>query len=374
MRTDDTSPPRPPGILGRYPRPVQTTTPRRADRHAQPDRPRRTSLLILFIALAGLVAGLVMASRHYESCQGAADGRTRDVTFTVEEGATAEQVVEGLASERVIPCGGFIGNLLMRGTGQSGEIRAGTYSLTTGMTLDEAVEVLTTPPKQIPTADVLVPPGYRLTQIADAVEESLGIPADEFLARADEGKFDRPAALPADASLEGFLWPETYRIPKRDDADAVIQRLLNQFSDETAGLPWERAEELGVTPYEIVVIASMIEKEAAVQRDRPLIAGVIHNRLRDGMTLGIDATLLYDDPTPDGELSTADIETDGPYNTRMRTGLPPTPIASPYLWSLKAALNPADTPYYYYVLCGDDGGHRFAVTYDEHLANVDACL
>ena len=84
-----------------------------------------------------------------------------------------------------------------------------------------------------------------------------------------------------------------------------------------------------MTPYEIVVIASMIEKEAAVQRDRPLIAGVIYNRLRDGMTLGIDATLLYDDPTPDGELSTADIETDGPYNTRMRTGLPPTPIASP---------------------------------------------
>jgi UPF0755 protein len=206
------------------------------------------------------------------------------------------------------------------------------------------------------------------------VEESLGIPADEFLARADEGKFDRPVALPADASLEGFLWPETYRIPKRDDADAVIQRLLNQFSEETAGLPWERAEELGVSPYEIVVIASMIEKEAAVQRDRPLIAGVIYNRLRDGMSLGIDATLLYDDPTPDGELSTADIETDGPYNTRMRTGLPPTPIASPYLWSLKAALNPADTPYYYYVLCGDDGGHRFAVTYDEHLANVDACL
>lgn len=221
---------------------------------------------------------------------------------------------------------------------------------------------------------MLIPPGYRLTQIAEAVEESLGIPADEILSRADEGKFDRPAALPAGASLEGFLWPETYRIPKRDDADAVIQRLLHQFSEETADLPWEQAEKLGVTPYEIVVIASMIEKEAAVQRDRPLIAGVIYNRLREGMALGIDATLLYDDPTPDGELSTADIETDGPYNTRMRTGLPPTPIASPYLWSLRAALNPADTHYYYYVLCGDDGGHRFAVTYDEHLANVDACL
>lgn len=354
--------------------PMQTTTPRRVDRHARQERPRRISLLILFLAMAAIAAALVMASRYYEGCKGAADGAPRDVAFTVEEGATAEQVVEGLAADRVIPCGGFLGNLLMRGTGLSSEIRAGTYSLTTGMTLDEAVEVLTTPPKQIPTADVLIPPGFRVTQIADAVEESLGISTDEFLARTAKGKFDRPAALPAGAPLEGFLWPETYRIPKGDRADAVIQRLLDQFTEETASLPWENAQALGVTPYELVVVASMIEKEASVQRDRPLIAGVIYNRLREGMTLGIDATLLYDDPTPDGELSTADLETDGPYNTRLRTGLPPTPIASPYLWSLRAALNPADTPFFYYVLCSDDGGHRFAVTYDEHLANVDACL
>lgn len=350
------------------------TTTRRVDRLDRRDRPRRVSLLILFLALAGFAGALVMASRYYERCRGAEHGPTREVPFTVEEGVTAERVVEDLANEQVIPCGGFVGNLLMRGTGKSGEIRAGTYSLTTGMTLDEAVEVLTTPPKEIPTADVLIPPGYRMTQIADAVEEALGIPADRFLTRLDEGTFERPRALPADAPLEGFLWPETYRIPTRDEADAVIQRLLDQFTAETANLPWENAEALGVTPYEIVVIASMIEKEAAVRADRPLIAGVIYNRLRKGMTLGIDATLLYDDPTPDGKLSTSDLETDGPYNTRIRPGLPPTPIASPYLWSLRAALEPADTPHLYYVLCGDDGSHRFAKTYDEHLANVDACL
>ena len=359
------------GILNE---PMQTTTPRRADRHVHRDRPRRISLLLLFLVMGGLVAALVMASRYYERCQGSADGPRRDVAFTVVDGATAEQVVDGLADEGVIPRGGFLGNLLMRGTGKSAELRAGTYSLTTGMTLDAAVTVLTTPPKQIPTAELLIPPGYRVTQIADAIEASLGIPADDVLERIAQGRFDRPAALPAKAPLEGFLWPETYDIPTRDHAEAVIQRLLDQFTKETTGLPWENAETLDVTPYEVVVIASMIEKEAAVQRDRPLIAGVIYNRLREGMTLGIDATLLYDDPTPDGELSTADLETDGPYNTRMRSGLPPTPIASPYLWSLRAALEPADTPYFYYVLCDDDGGHRFAVTYDEHLANVDACL
>jgi UPF0755 protein len=353
---------------------MQTTTTRRADRRVRHDRPRRASLLILFVVLVGLAAGIVLASRHYEGCKGAADDPRRDVTFTVAEGATADQIVDDLAAEGVIPCGGFIGQLLMRGTGKSDAIRAGTYTLTTGMTLHEAVRVLTTPPKEIPTADVLIPPGFRITQIAEAVEASLGIPADEFLARVEKGTFERPRGLPASSPLEGFLWPETYRIPRRDDADAVIQRLLDQFAEATGDLPWENAERLGVTPYEIVVIASMIEKEAAVQRDRPVIAGVIYNRLREGMPLGIDATLLYDDPTPDGKLSTADLETDGPYNTRMRRGLPPTPIASPYLWSLRAALNPADTPYLYYVLCDDDGGHRFAVTYDEHLANVDDCL
>jgi UPF0755 protein len=101
---------------------------------------------------------------------------------------------------------------------------------------------------------------------------------------------------------------------------------------------------------------------------------VIHNRLELGMTLGIDATLLYDDPTPDGELSTADIETDSPYNTRINGGLTPTPIASPGAKALAWALDPAETDFLYYVLCGDDGSHRFAETYDEHLRNVDECL
>ena len=103
---------------------MQTTTPRRAERHARPDRPRRVSLLLLFLLLGGLAAGLVMASRYYEGCKGAGEGPRNDVAFTVEDGATAEEVVEGLAADRVIPCGGFLGNLFMRGTGKSAELRA----------------------------------------------------------------------------------------------------------------------------------------------------------------------------------------------------------------------------------------------------------
>ena len=116
--------------------------------------------------------------------------------------------------------------------------------------------------------------------------------------------------------------------------------LLDQFGTEAETLPWANAQELGVTPYEVVTIASMIEREAALDRERPIIAGVIYNRLKIGMNLGIDATLLYDDPTPDGQLSFSDLEYDSPYNTRLNPGLPPTPIASPGRASLEAATEP----------------------------------
>jgi UPF0755 protein len=354
------------------------TTARRADRHRRRDpddlRPRRTSMLIVFVAFCLVLGAVVWAFNYYAGCQRAEPGPKRSVLFTIEKGTPATTVVQDLAEEGVISCGGFVGNLLLRGTGQADDIRAGDHHLTTGMTLDEAMLVLTTAPKKVPTVRLTIPPGYRLTQIADAVDDALGIPAQTFLKRANDGTFERPPQLPDDASLEGFLFPETYEIPKGASADEVIQRLLDEFTTQTKDLPWGNANDLGLTPYEVVTVASMIEKEAGVQKDRPLISGVIANRLADGMPLGIDATLLYDDPTPDGELSTSDIEADGPYNTRIRVGLPPTPIASPYLWSLEAALKPADTPFFYYVLCGQDGSHRFAETYAQHLRNVDECL
>jgi UPF0755 protein len=355
---------------------MQTTPPRRADRHAHRDRPRRFSLLILFLALAGLVVGLVMASRYYEGCKRAADGAGRDVTFTVDDGATAEQVVDRLATERVIPCGGFVGNLLLRGTGKADRIRTGEYDLTTGLSLERAITILTTPPPDVPTVEVVIPEGYRLTQIAAEVEADLGIPARRFLAEVQSGRYALPPYLPEDVETpEGFLFPKSYEFVEEGlSARVVAGRMLEQFEREAASMPFDRTGDLGVTPYELVIIASMIEEEARVAKDRPLIAGVIYNRLRLGMALGIDATLLYDDPTPDGELSSADLESDTPYNTRIHVGLPPTPIASPGVAAPRAALLPADTDFLYYVLCGADGHHRFALTNQEHVRNVDACL
>ena len=339
-------------------------------------RPRRLSLVVALLLFLGVVGAGLWALNYYRTCQEPPPGPRRALTFTVEENTPAREVMEGLHDEGVIACGGFVGNLLLRGTGKADQIRAGSFELTTGMTLDAALDVLTTPPPEVPTVELVIPEGFRLTQIADRVEDDLGISAKRFLKEAESGRYVLPPYLPeGSATPEGFLFPKSYEFVEEGlSARVVAEQLLEQFREEAEALPFDRTEQLGVSPYELVIIASMIEEEARVDRDRRLIAGVIYNRLRIGMALGIDATLLYDDPTPDGELSSDDLAFDSPYNTRINGGLPPTPIASPGEKSLQAALDPADTDFLYYVLCGADGHHKFGLTLGEHNRNVDACL
>jgi UPF0755 protein len=330
--------------------------------------PFRIGLVLVLL----LVVGAVAAVRYYDWCQGAS-GPREPVTYVVEDGAGGAEIVDGLHEQEVLRCG-LVSKWLLRRSGLEAEFRSGTFELTTNMTPDEAFVALTQPLPERPTARLTIPEGYRLTQIAERVEEVLGIRARQFLRAVEGGDRSLPPYLPEEAeSLEGFLFPETYEVFEDASPNQVVDRLLEQFGTEAEDLPWDNAEELGVTPYEVVIIASMIEEEAALDEERALIAGVIYNRLERDMPLGIDATLLYDDPTPDGQLSFSDLETDSPYNTRIRLGLPPTPISSPGRESLLAALQPEDTEFFYYVLCGEDGHHEFGRTLDEHNANRVRC-
>jgi UPF0755 protein len=348
--------------------------PRRSDRHDEPgDRGHRGALLALLVAFLVLVGGIAAAGAYYGHCRGAS-GPRRDVAFTVDPGASGEEVVSRLHDMGVVRCGGIVGRILLRGTGDADAIRAGSYTLTTNMTFDEAVTILSTPPPAVPTVRLTIPEGYRLTQIAERVHEALDIAEDRFLRLARAKDRSLEPYLPTGKGTEGFLFPETYRFPKDATATDVIQRLLDQFATEAEGLDWGRADALGVSAYEIVVIASMIEREAAVASDRAKIAAVIYNRLAAGMPLGIDATVGYIDPDPSNGLTVSDFQIDSPYNTRLHTGLPPTPIASPGIASLRAALAPAHVPYLYYVLCGNNGEHRFSVSYDQFLSDKAECL
>jgi UPF0755 protein len=344
--------------------------------HEERPRGHRAAVIALALILLLLVAGVGAGVRHYTWCRSAED--TNDpVRFEVKQGATGDLVAGRLAEAGVTRCGGIVGNILMAQSGRASEIRAGTYDLTTGMTLGEALDVLTAVPVPVPTLEVTIPEGYGLTQIADRVARDLNLPEQRFLDLARSGDLALPPYLPGGTpTAEGFLFPKTYEFVKADlTPSSVADRMLEQFAAEARDLDLiDGAESLGYTPYEIVVIASMVEREAKVEEDRAKVAAVIYNRLDAGMPLGIDATMLYDDPTPDGQLSASDLRFDSPYNTRINAGLPPTPIASPGAASLDAALHPADVPFLYYVLCGADGHHAFSVGYREFLDNVDRCL
>jgi UPF0755 protein len=329
----------------------------------------RLSLAVLLLAGGVAAAGV----RYYDWCRGSGGPQTT-VTVQIPKGASGSQVVDELHDKGVVRCG-TVSEWLLRRSGLSDKIQAGSYDLTTNMDPDAVFVAITKAPPAIPTVDVTIPEGYRLTQIADRIHEDLGIPAKRFLA-ATRRSWSAPPYLPEGKPLEGFLFPNTYEFAKHGTrADDVIRRLLDEFGTVAKDLPWTAAEDrTGLSPYELVIVASMIEEEARIEKDRPLIAAVIYNRLKDGMPLGIDATLQYVDPDPSDGLTESDLRIDSPYNTRLHAGLPPTPIASPGLESLRAALQPADVNYLYYVLCGADGHHKFSTSYDQFLQDKARCL
>jgi UPF0755 protein len=348
-------------------------------------RRRRIALIALLVALCVVATGVAVANASYQHCKQtpAADGRT--VTVQIPEGVTGEDVVTELSGEGLIPCGGFVGNLLLRGSGMANQIRAGSYDIAVGTSFDGILHILTTAPTAAPTVRLTVPEGLRIAStypgersISSVVQEQTGVKAKAFAALAQSGTLRLPPYLPKGRGAEGFLFPDTYEfVEKGIDAETIATQMLDEFATQASDLElMAGAKALGLTPYEVVIVASMIEREAQVDKERPLIAGVIYNRVNAGQSLGIDATLLYDDPTPDGTLSTSDLASTSPYNTRANVGLPPTPIASPGRVSLEAALHPKTTDYFYYVLCPPDGRgvHRFAVSYNEHLTNVRECL
>ena len=351
------------------------TTGRRSGRHARPAA--RKGLILLSIILL-LILGVGFAGvTYYRWCEGASGAR-QPVTVTIPSGTSASGVISLVHDRGVIRCGGLVGRFILYRKGAP-QFRAGIFHLQTNMTFDEALKVLTTPPHRAKTVNLTIPEGFRLTQIARRVQQTTVIPAKRFMKAATNGTWFLPPYLPKGTSTsEGFLFPETYRIAVKTATPAlIIRELLNQFGNEVKRLPWQNAARLGVTPYQVVIIASMIEKEAFRDKERPLISAVIYNRLRIGMKLGIDATLLYDDPTPgDNTLTASDLESDSPYNTRKHVGLPPTPIASPRLASIRAALEPARVRYLYYVLCPKDGKgvHRFSVTNRSFVNDKHECL
>lgn len=337
----------------------------------EPTAPARTRsralriLLVIFLVMILLLAG---AFGFYVWATGAS-GPSTPVRVTIPEGATTVEMAELLKEAGVIRSA-LMFRMMLRVRGIASEVQAGDYELTTNMGLSEALDVLEAGPviEDLPLS-VTIPEGLRIEEVAGRVAQELGVRRRGFIRQAQSGEYALPPYLPEDAeSVEGFMFPKTYDFPEDVSAGAVIERLLQQFETEVSGVDWGRAERLGLTEYDTVVLASLIEREARVDKDRRKISAVIHNRLERGMALEIDATVQYALPRHKERLTFDDLEYESPYNTYLHTGLPPGPIASPGLASIEAALNPADGDWLFYVLIDPETGeHAFAETYEEFL-------
>lgn len=307
------------------------------------------------------------------------------INFTVVDGDTVSSVSDRLEDQDFIKNATIFRWYVSR----QGDIELvpGYYLIRPMDDAGNILRTLRTPPSQT-FVNVTFPEGFTLTQMATRLSEQMTfMSVDDFMTAATDGSI-RSAYQPDDVvSLEGMLFPDTYQVSGDDTEVAVIQRLAAMMERVGRQENLENSKQLvGYSPYQVLIIASMIEKEAKVEEDRAKIARVIYNRLAARMNLAIDATLLYQ---ADPNLTFAQLrEIDSPYNTYMKRGLPPTPIANPGRASIKAALNPAPAPsaddeaceglprnqkcdYFYYVLINEDGRHKFATTYEQHLVNVE---
>ena len=287
----------------------------------------------------------------------------------VPRGAAFDEIASELARK------GAIGNVwtfraLARLRGEDVAVRAGEYRFAAHETQNDVLHALVAGGAQVATW-VTIPEGFTAAQIAQRLQAAGVGSASAFLEAFMRDRVRVGGVWTK--NLEGFLFPSTYLIPVEADPSEIERLMTDEFRTQLPASAAGDARRLGVTVPQAVTVASLVEREAKVDADRPMIAAVIYNRLRAGMPLQVDATIEYALRAHKSDLSFADLRIDSPYNSYTHAGLPPTPIANPGLPSLEAALHPSKSSDLYYVYCGR-GRHAFAKTLAEHQANVARCL
>ena len=254
------------------------------------------------------------------------------------------------------------------------KIDPGTYELSTNYDYRALVKKMQVGSGAMVTTKVTIPEGYTMEQIFRKLEDENVCSYDDLMDAAANYSYNYSfidQSMQGDAKrLEGFLFPDTYEFYQGMQASSAINKFLENFHDRLTAEMLEKADERGMTMQEVVTVASMIEKEAANDDERAMIAAVIYNRIEAGMPLQIDSTIMYVLPEHKDVLTVEDTKIDSPYNTYQNKGLPPTPIANPGLASIKATLSPASTQALYYALDAESGTHKFFTNYGEFQAFV----
>ena len=333
----------------------------------EPPRRRRPLLMVLTVVAVVVVLGLIGAVLWVKGKIDPGGAPGQEVALTIPEGATTADIAEFLADEGVISDAGVFGYYVQFTGGAS--FQAGDYTLARNSSMSDVVATLDEGP-EIAFDQVTVPEGLSLEEVAERVGEVDRFSAERFLELAESGTV-RSRYQPDDVdSLEGLLFPDTYRFDQTEDEAALLERMVEQFDTVATEVGYDE-DDLpgGLTAYEAIVVASLIESEARVPQERAKISRVIHNRLEEEMLLQIDATVIYargGEHRPNGQVLFSDLEVDSPYNTYKFAGLPPTPIAVPGRASLEAAIDPTPGDWLFYVKYQNDGTHAFAETGAEH--------
>jgi UPF0755 protein len=315
------------------------------------------------VALGLIAAALYAINATFQPFHDAGSG---SVVVRVPEGADAGRIGDLLAERGVVDSGTFF-QLNATLTGRRGSLRSGEYTLLRGMSNGDAIEALTKGPKVrvVPTVDVTVPEGPSIRETAPIVDKG---PLEGSYRKAAGSarvlrRVRRLGAPRRTRTAEGFLFPATYTLVNGAPARNLVGKQLDAFEENFGSLDLAYAKRRNLTRYDVLIIASLVEREAQIARERPLIASVIYNRLSDGMPLGIDATIRYETNNWTRPIRQSELDADTPYNSRLREGLPPTPIGNPGLASLEAAARPARTDYLFFVRKpGDSGEHAFSST------------
>lgn len=298
------------------------------------------------------------------------------VDVDIPPGATAGEIADILKNAGVIASSAEFENVV-EARGDSSRLKAGEYVLVTGSSIGSVIDVLVEGPIPEEIFTLRVIEGLRiedmLASISDQTDYSEQLLRDTLLSGAVISGL-LPEELPEGTdplvAWEGLLAPDTYDFVIDADPVDILQRMADTLETRVDRQNWTALTDLGLTPYDGLVLASLIEREAKLDIDRDLISSVIYNRLGEGMLLQIDATVIYALGQNPGRVLESDLEIDSPWNTYKVAGLPPTPIGGVRQASLNAAAQPAETGFFFYVLATEEGLHAFAETFDEHQANI----
>ena len=338
-----------------------------------PRRRPRWLVLVMVVVLLAATTLFVGYSRVRTSIDPAGEPG-EEVTVTIAKDIGTEGVAKTLAEAGIIK-GERTFTYWTKIQGK-GPYQAGTYTLQRSSSYEQVAALLTKGP-EVTEERLAIPEGLTIPQIATRVGKLPGRNAETFKKLAldeGEGRVRSPLQPPDKKSLEGLLFPSTYNVGEKDDERRILQRMVDAMTSVTTRLDVaNRAKERNLTPYELLIVASLVEREAKVQDDRPLVAQVIYNRLAKNQKLQIDATVIYalGQSGAKTRVVNADLKAPGPYNTYENLGLPPTPIAAPGEAAIEAALNPTPGPNLFYVVVDKDGRHAFAVTAAEHQRNIE---